>query len=255
MPSFQPIYNGAVANGDVATARLHRGLTPDIFRGANFYNQNLEHDLAFLEDFRAGIPVASQTLNGGTIVEGAGGDGEMALTSTTTDNQGPQVQFKGCGVVPTAGQTICFETRVKLTGNSKPGNLVFGLSEVNTAQIATNGTLTDLNDYAIFYCLEGASPANSVTFKMEVGSDVASTKANIGVLTNDTYVKFGLRCVVGKSIDIFVNGVPVADNGLVVARFPNAFVCPTFGVESADTTAPVLTVDWFAIAVVDGVTS
>jgi hypothetical protein len=243
--SYNPIYNGAVTAAGVKNP--HRGPTPEIFRGVNFYNQNPEHPLAVFEDFRFLAP-GTVTLNSGTVAHGAGEGGELLLTSTTTADQGPTVQFTGCGVIPTAGTAVCFETRIKAGAVGTPGNIVAGLCQVSTAPIGA-GVLADLADYAYFSAIQELP----VDFIME-DATVPDSLTSIHTLVADTYVKLGFRCVVGKSIEVFVNGVAVTSNDLVVARFPDAFVVPTFAVESEATTAPTLTVDWFAVAVADGVT-
>lgn len=246
MSLFYPVY-GTRSTGTYAsiTSSNGRGPSPDIFRGVNFANQFPDAPFSAFEDFRNGVAHGTITLNSGTVTEGAGGNGELVLTSTTTADQGPTVQYKGHGLTPAAGQTICFETRLKVGGSGTPGNWVMGLCQVSTAPIGA-GALADLDDYAYFSAIQELA----VDFSIEDGT--ADSLSSITTLVDDTYVKLGFRCVVGKSIEVYINGVKYASNDLVASAFADGFVCPTFAVESEATTAPTMTVDWYAVGVVDG---
>lgn len=242
MAAFNPIYNGQVTAAGVADP--HRGPTPDIFRGVNFYNQNPEHPLAVFEDFRFITP-GTVTANSGTVTQGSGVGGEIVLTTTTTANQGPTVQFGGCGVVPTAGTAVCFEARVKV---SALHHYLFGLYDLDTAPIGT-GAIGTSDDFAVFTEFGGLT----LDFTIDGTGATADPQAGVHTMVADTYVKAGFRCVVGKSIDIYINGAKVSSSNLAIANFPNLIVYPTFASESSTTAAQSMTVDWFALGVADGV--
>ena len=244
MADFNPIYNGRVTA--TGTADPHRGPTPDIFRGVNFYNQNPEHPLAVFEDFRFNTSgLGTITLNAGTVTHGVAEGGEILLNTTATENQGPTIQFTGCGVTPTAGTAVCFEARVKV---SALHHYLFGLFDLETAPIGT-GAIGTADDFAVFTEFGGLT----LDFTIDATGGTADPQAGVHPLVADTYFKAGFRGVVGKSIDVYINGAKVTSSALAVANFPNKIVYPTFAAESSTTAGEELHVDWFALAVADGV--
>lgn len=244
MPTFQPVYNGQVNNSGVASPG--RGLTPACHLGIDYSAKDPSLGIAHIEDFLM-LPNSVLTqATSGTAALATDEDGGVLLidTAAATADQGPTVQFPGLGFTPVAGDIVCFETRLKVSDAATAPNIVFGLCANSTAPIAA-GALTDLDDYAYFHSIGGASAALKVTFAIEDGT--ADSLADIHTLVDGTYAKFGFRCVVDESIDVFVNGVKYSSNDLSVAAFPDGWLCPIFAIEGEGTVDPILHVDWFAV--------
>jgi len=265
MPSFEPIYNGAVANGDVLTARKGRGLTPALWRGIDLSVKDPSQGLAYVTDFldcpvltltnkTAGTANYSTTLGNGVL---------SVAAASTTDDQGSNVQFAGCSVIPTDWQIVAFETYVRFdaigSGNTTSGhNTVLGLCNYDTSVLASGAIDTSGNgitDYGLWVSISSATTwnaANKLSFRQTRDNSTVTAEADIHTLvdgssTATAWVKLGVRYEPGRAIELYLNGVKIDSSDLTLASIPNAPVMPTFVTESEGTVSPVLQVDWFAL--------
>jgi hypothetical protein len=276
MPSFQPIYNGAVANGDVATARKNRGLTPACWRGISTSVIDPSLGWFYLNDFHEPPPQATSGVAAHAILTAkTAGTTNVILTeengvleidaASGTADQGANVQFRGPTVKPSSWSVVAFETYVRTddlgTGAAANGqNIVLGLCNYDTSVLlngAIDSSANGITDYALFVSISSAATwnaANKWSFRMTKDNSTVVTQADIGSLVDGAvtatgWKKLGVRIEPGKQVELFFDGVKVSSSSIAVTSVPDAILVPTFVVESEGTVDPILNVDWFAVGV------
>jgi hypothetical protein len=199
--------------------------------------------------------VATRATAGTITLDVAAKGGVVMLDSgSTTDNQGVQMQLGfyesvdtgassagASSFIPSAASKIFFEARVKIadigTSGSDTGNMLVGLTEVDTTVLASGA-----NSTANHISFEHLDDDGAVDFHSEkAGTRDSST--GLHTLSDDGYVKLGFLVDGVTSITPYVNGVAKTAH---TTQVPIVAMTPTFVCHSAGTTDPILHVDWVA---------
>lgn len=273
MPVFQPIYNSQranpAANEKLGTASPNRGLTPACWLGIDITSRDPSSGLFYLDDFLRHPDPASYTLTQkgsvGAVKLLTEADGIFEIDSASgTADQGPNIQFNGQGFLPPTNGIVAFEARIRTddigTGAAGNGqNIAFGLANLDSSFFVNGAVDTAANgvtDYAMFLSISSAATwnaANKWSFQMtKAGSsgDVDTQKDIATLIDGDVtatgFLKLGFRAEVGRSLELFVNGVKVSSSDILPSIFPDTVVYPTFVIESEGSVDPMLNVDWYA---------
>jgi hypothetical protein len=158
--------------------------------------------------------------------------GALAINAgSATSTQGANVQRAKSAFVPAAGKDIWFETTIQTTFPAFLETFI-GLAELDTTIIATSAisTANHIGWYSVTddgVLLFGANKASA-----------AATKA-AATLASATNIKLGFKVNGVTSIDQYVNGV-LTGTSHVTANVPIVALYPSFVVQSAGTSQPVL---------------
>ena len=232
---------------------LRRGLSPNIWAQApitEINNGGLSEGFGFVDDFLTFDDenkwVLTQASAGTAALDAAAKGGVLLLdAASSTNNQGVQIQMGGAAgassFIASANSKIYFEARVKIadigTSGSDTGNLVVGLTEVDTTVLASGA-----NSTANHICFEHVDDDGAVDFHSEkAGSRDSST--GLHTLADGTYFKVGFIVDGISSITPYVNGIAQTAH---TTQIPIVAMTPTLVCHSAGTTDPILHVDWIA---------
>jgi hypothetical protein len=158
--------------------------------------------------------------------------GALAINAgSATSTQGANVQRAKSAFVPAAGKDLWFETTIQTTFPTFLEVFV-GLAELDTTIIATSAisTANHIGWYSVTddgVLLFGANKASA-----------AATKA-AATLASATNIKLGFKVNGITSIDQYINGV-LTGTAHVTANVPIVALYPSFVVQSAGTSQPVL---------------
>lgn len=171
----------------------------------------------------------------------------------------------GCfpfSVIPGMSKDLVFECRLKvnvITDNI--GDLFIGLAGaagVNVAASAvpitqTADTMATTVSHLGFHKLSG--DGDKLDLAYERASGTAASKADVGTLVADTYIKAGFRYHSHtKTVSVWIDGAEVVASRVAAATtaatpWPNDFMAPVLASMQVDgTTAMNMTVDWYACA-------
>lgn len=186
-------------------------------------------------------------------------EGGTALldSGATTSTQGPNVQYggtnTGASIVAPSNGLLLYEVRCKVTtAMSTAPNLFIGLSEYNTAIIATSALATS-KTYAGFSSVTAdgvilgcsGDGTNAATSVVPYGTSTGLT------LVADTYIKLGFVIKNRATMTMYVNGQKSGNT--ITTYLPTtskmriSFVC-----QSRGTLQPILEVDRFRVGVSNG---
>ena len=233
---------------------IGRGLSPNLWHQApltQLLTGGLGEGFGFIDDFLAFDDasyrwVLTQASAGTAVNDTAAKGGVLLLDSgSTTDNQGIQIQLGGAvgasSFIATASSKIYFEARVKIadigTSGSDTGNLLVGLTEVDTTVLGSGA-----NSTANHISFEHLDDDGAVDFHSEkAGTRDSST--GLHTLTDDDYFKIGFLVNGVSKITPYVNGIAKTAH---TTQIPIVAMTPTLVCHSAGTTDPILHVDWVA---------
>jgi len=193
-------------------------------------------------------------------------------TAGVTDNDqitlawgGHELTPYGCfpfSVIPGMSKDLAFEVRFKVsTIADSIGDLFLGLAGaagVNVAAsavpiTATASTMATTVSHVGFHKLSG--DGDKVDLSYERASGTVATKADVGTLVADTYIKAGFRYSGHhKTVSLFIDGAEVAASRVAASvtgatPWPNDFMAPVLASMQVDgTTAMTMTVDWYGCA-------
>lgn len=287
-------YNQPVNNA--GTVDVGRGLTPAVFNGIDIGQRNPGRGWFFFDDFIQTAPVATGTaaaptgLGSWTSTQvGAVGTaiGTGAFNTAATDNgwirmangsatpgNGITLNQLGAAITPVNGMTVGFEVRFRFSNvalSTTGPQWALGLvgNTVGSAPISSADINASLAQGLLFH--GNGATNNTIRFHSRNGTgagartvltNLLGTQGGTDVtITTDGVVtyKLGFRWVVGRSCDVFVNGlkytayVPAAPSGAQgtgpdPSRCPNAVVGLAMVSQSGGVDR-FMEVDWIALGV------
>jgi hypothetical protein len=252
-------YDGTNWNiNNAASTAAGRGPSPLVWEDIDFNNllTSPESGFAYFDDFLGPLDVTSG--DGYTITQVSTGEiapvtteegGALVADSNSggIPNRGINVQLANCMVLPAAGKTIAFETRVKFTNSNGAGRgqYAIGLAAIETALIAS-GALEDTVDKALWFRHDGEPVKQlSVCAARASEEDIDTNKATF---IDDTYIKLGFVIDGLTSIKWYADGVLVHTSS-VTTNIPNAKMAFSF-VSQLQSGSPAVgvVIDWVRIA-------
>jgi hypothetical protein len=190
------------------------------------------------------------------------GPGVIVLQADTTDNDSAIIQA-GSGtmmpfhVIPSRMQELVFETRFKVSAiTTACTDLFIGLG--GTGACANSGVQTDdsatlaSNNFLGFVRKGAATSGLTLTYQRVSGTE--ATKADVGTLVADTYIKAGFRYHASrKQLSIWIDGEEVTASR-VSSTITGATPWPTLymnflaEMKYQATASHTLSIDWWACA-------
>jgi hypothetical protein len=241
----------------VATA-AGRGPSPLIWSDVNWndLSTNPESGSVYYDDYMGNsvIPASTTAVDGGWTVTRAtagtmgsiiGDGGILNLTAAATADQGMNAQLLNCCVVPTAGRTIHFEARVKI---SDIDNQIFiGMASTQTAIIAS-GVLDETTMSAVgFFTDEPSATTKYGTIVSKAGTNDTTEDIAVGFVA-DTYAKIGFVMDGVTSVAFYYNGVLV-ETGSTANTMPAVALGLSLVCQNEDgSNVNTLDVDWVRVA-------
>jgi len=131
--------------------------------------------------------------------------------ASTTDGQGPNIQFKNFTVTPAAGKSIWFECGLTFKDEDEV-DLFIGLSDINTTIITTNDTDPDTVGFMSF-------EDSQIDTTSRDGSD-AEKNLDVGTVTLDSFTKFSIAIDGLDKISYYINDLLVATANTTVPTGP-----------------------------------
>ena len=229
---------------------------------------NRQHVSAVLGGASYNGPLAAGTDSGwvmtniaGTGAVTVGNDGAFVLTTSTTDEDRTQLQYKLAQFKYSTTLNLSCFARLKVS-TAATTDAFFGLASVDTTVVTAAAGAVDVDDGIFFF-----KTATATDWTVTVIKDTTSTTATTGLtIANDTYMIIGFTIVKGvikwyavsDSNDKFASpeaciGSPsFLGNGTAIANTnapDDTDLCLTvIAGQEGGTTARVLTVDWaFAV--------
>lgn len=197
---------------------------------------------AFFDDFLGGRSsttaykdATTTVITAGTLTNVSALGGILALTPGSNENEGIEMQWIPAMCYPTAGTTIAFGARLKLT-DADQSDTVAGLVIQDTTAVA------GATDQITFRLADG-----SANILQQVSKDSVGDAASLGVAAEDiTYV----------TLEILVDGVSSAkfyiDNvlrGTITANIcDNEALAPTIAIHNGAAAANILYLDYMYAA-------
>lgn len=195
----------------------------------------------FETDFKGlptGIWTATQATAGTFALDATDEKGvALADCNSTTATQGINVQAAGVAFKMSASTKLWYEARVKIADTATGPELFVGLSDVETAIIASSAVASD--NYLGFYSI---TDNNVISFASEDGG-TQTNKASVATLVDDTWVKLGFKVDGLSKVTAYVNGAALEDYE-ITTNIVDALVVPSFVCQSGGTTDPILHIDW-----------
>lgn len=171
----------------------------------------------------------------------------------------------GCfpfAVIPGISKDLVFECRFKVSAiTDSLGDLFIGLAgAAGVAPAAsavpitqTADTLATTVSHLGFHKLSG--DGDKIDLSYERASGTVATKADVGTLVADTYIKAGFRWnAATKTCSIYIDGAEISASKVSATTsgatpWPNDYMAPVLASMQVDgTTALTMTVDWYAVA-------
>jgi hypothetical protein len=170
-------------------------------------------------------------------------------SGSSTDSQGPNLQFTGQAVTPAASTKIGFEARFKVvdtgaTANTTTGNIFVGMASINTAVIASSAVA--VTDWIGFY-----SVTDDGVLLGGADDGTESLFTTPGTATEDTYHKVGFLIDGLDSMEFYFDGEEFTQT-VALTSIPDTLICPSFVMQSVGTTDPVMHLDSYCIGVLSG---
>jgi hypothetical protein len=205
---------------------------PLLFSSARGSLENLKQSMwpdqfTYMDDFYEG---AVDTTLKWTIVKDSGASaaivadaegGEIALTSTaTTDNDGASIQGKHeiFALPSTAGQSIWYETRVKVS-DADQMDLLVGMTETFTTN--PEAALASANIIG-FLLTDGSAVIAGVTESGGTATTVTFDDTTKSTLADDTYVTLGFKATTGNSTNVVKFYINRQEVGSSTTNIPTA---------------------------------
>lgn len=169
----------------------------------------------------------------GTAAISSAAPGVLEVDSnSTTGSQGVNLQRVKAIVLPAAGKDIWFETTVKVVDTYDKVEFFAGLSDVDTAILASSANASD--NHVGWQCVTTDGVLLFSAEKAGTGATKAAT-----TLAEATYVKLGFRITGVTEVEQYINGVLTGTNH-ATANIPIVALCPSFVCQSDGTNDPIL---------------
>lgn len=182
-----------------------------------------------------------------TMVDG-GGNGEVAITTGTSDDDSMDAQVNGEAFKIASGKTLVWEMRFKVEDVT--------LTDWFVGMAATDTTIIDATpDYIGFGNTDNAASVRAVNGQNATGAIAGSSAATNGTLTdttvdlvNDTYVVVRFEVSETSKVRFYVNGALKATH---TTNLPDDVgLTPTFAIQAGSAAAEKITIDYI-LAVID----
>jgi hypothetical protein len=228
-----------------------RQLSPNIWKGVDLsrLTSDLNYGYGFLEDYTNATEISNWTATQATsgtfgIVTGKYGLA-AANAGATTANQGINCQRSLSFATSSTIGTIIIEGRLALSGWSTAGQLFFGFHETDTTILGASGALTG-DDLIGFH----ATTTTAFTPKSQINTGSVQTGTASTLLTDGTYVRYGIKITRNAKAEFYVNGTLLST---ITSTMPSVDLSPSIVVRSNGTTQPIATFDWVAAAYLEDV--
>jgi hypothetical protein len=235
-----------------------RGPSPLIWGGVDWadVSTNPESGSVYYDDYMGNsvIPGSTTAVDGGWTVTRAtagtmgsiiGDGGVLNLTAAATADQGMNAQLLNCCVTPTAGRTIYFEARVKV---SHIDNQIFiGMASTQTAIIAS-GVLDETTMSAVgFFTDEPSATTKYGSIVSKAGTNDTTEDIAVGFVAA-TYAKVGFVMDGVTSVAFYYNGALV-ETGSTANTMPAVALGLSLVCQNEDgSNINTLDVDWVRVA-------
>ncbi len=170
----------------------------------------------------------------------------LASAAATTNGQGANVQAaEGPNLVAAANAKLYFEARFKIATLATGCVFFIGLSDVQTAIIAT--ATVNAGDHLGFSCVTDDGVILFLT--QDSGATAVNGATSPVTLVDDTYIKLGftLDGISGaNSIRAYVNGVETALGFAADPDISQSVLVPSLVCQADGTNSPVTHLDWWA---------
>ncbi len=170
----------------------------------------------------------------------------LLTAAATTEGQGVNLQAaEGPNLVAGAGVKLYFEARFKITTLATGCVFFVGLSDVQTAIIATS--TVNAGDHLGFSCVTDDGVVLFLT--QDSGATAVNGATSPVTLVDDTYIKLGftLDGIAGaNSIRAYVNGVETALGFAADPDISQSVLVPSLVCQADGTNSPVMHADWIA---------
>jgi hypothetical protein len=176
--------------------------------------------------------VLTQSVTGAAAISTAD-TGVLELDSnSTTSTQGANLQRVKSVFVPAAGKDLWFECSVKVVDTFDKVELFVGMSDVETAILASSANASD--NHIGWQCV---TDDGVLLFSGEKAGTGATRAA--ATIAEDTYIKLGFKVNGVTTIDQYINGVQTG-TATATANIPIVALVPSFVCQSAGTNDPIL---------------
>lgn len=177
----------------------------------------------------------------GSAAIGTAGTGVLEIDSaSSTASQGANVQRVKSIWVPASGKSLWAEWTVKIVDTYDKVEFFVGLSDVETAIIASSANASD--NHIGWQCVTTDGVLLFSSEKAGTGATKAAT-----TLAEDTYVKLGFKYDgTADTVQQYINGVSTG-TAHVTANIPKVALCPSFVCQSDGTNDPIMHVKPYRI--------
>lgn len=167
--------------------------------------------------------------------------GVLELDSgSSTASQGANLQRVKSVFLPASGKSLWFETSVKIVDTFDKVEFFVGLSDVETAIIATSANASD--NHIGWQCVT----TNGVLLFSSEKAGTGATKAAT-TLAEDTYVKLGFHYDgTADTVQQYINGVSTGAVH-VTANIPKVALVPSFVCQSDGTNDPIMHIKGYRV--------
>lgn len=153
-------------------------------------------------------------------------------SNSTTSTQGANLQRVKSVFVPAAGKDLWFECSVKIVDTFDKVELFVGMSDVETAIIASSANASD--NHIGWQCV---TDDGVLLFSGEKAGTGATRAA--ATIAEDTYIKLGFKVNGVTTVDQYINGV-LTGTATATANIPIVALVPSFVCQSAGTNDPIM---------------
>lgn len=160
-------------------------------------------------------------------------------SNSTTSTQGANLQRLKSVFVPAAGKHIWAEFKIKIVDTFDKVELFCGLSDAETAIIASSANASD--NHIGWQCV---TDDGVLLFSAEKAGTGATKAA--ATIAEDTYITLGFYVNGVTEVEQYVNGVLTGTNH-VTANIPVVALYPSFVCQSAGTNDPIMHVQSYKI--------
>lgn len=170
----------------------------------------------------------------GTAAISTAAPGVLELDSnSTTATQGANLQRVKSVFLPATGKDIWFECSFKIVDTYDKAEIFVGLSDVETAIIATSANASD--NHIGWQCVTD----DGVLLFSSEKAGTGATKA-AATIAEDTYIKLGFKYDgTADTVQQYINGV-LTGTAHVTANIPKVALVPSFVVQSGGTNDPIM---------------
>lgn len=227
---------------------LSSGYSANLWKTCPLLEYMFDPQIGFLVDERwdrydaaatTGDYVLTQATTGAAAISTAA-PGVLELDSnSTTGSQGANLQRVKSIFVPAAGKHIWAEFKVKVVDTYDKVEFFCGLSDVETAILASSANASD--NHIGWQCVTTDGVLLFSAEKAGTGATKAAT-----TLVEDTYVKLGFYVNGVTEVEQYINGVLTGTNH-ATANIPVVALCPSFVCQSDGTNDPIMHISGYRV--------